>query len=360
MRALVRSLLRRGGLVVVSVALAVPMTLLLPPLEQAPYALFFAAVVVSAWYGGSWASLLATALSALALDLFFLPPIYAVGTDLADGVRLGAFVLAGALIGLFQGTRERFERSLREREQRRAEFLAVMAHELRNFLSPLTSAVGVMRGGDMRGQDAERCLEIVERQVRNMGRLVNDLLDASRLEHGKLRLRKGPVDLAAVVGQAVEAARPAAEARGHQLTVDLPPGPLPLQADATRLEQVLMNLLTNAARYTEPGGRITVSVGRLRDEAMVRVRDTGVGIAPEVLPNLFDLFAQANNGSHGGLGVGLQLVRGLVQLHGGTVAAFSKGLGQGSEFVVRLPLAEAGRECERVSNRVAGAAPPAG
>jgi signal transduction histidine kinase len=344
MRALLQSLLCRGGLVLVSVAVAVPLTLLLPPLEQAPYALFFAAVVVSAWYGGSWASLLATALSALALDLFFLPPILAVGTDLSDGVRLGAFILAGALLGLLQGARERFERSLRERERRRSEFLAVMAHELRNFLSPLTSAVGVMRGGGREGADAERCLEIVERQVRNMGRLINDLLDASRLEHGKLRLRLGPVDLAAVVTQAVEAARPVVDARGHHLTVEVPPGPLPLRGDATRLEQVLMNLLSNAARYTEPGGRISVSVGRLRDEAVVRVRDTGVGIAPEVLPRLFDLFAQANSGSHGGLGVGLQLVRGLVQLHGGTVTAFSKGLGQGSEFVVRLPLAEAGQE----------------
>jgi signal transduction histidine kinase len=219
-----------------------------------------------------------------------------------------------------------------------------MAHELRNFLSPLTSAVGVLRGGGARGRDAERCLEIVDRQVRNMGRLVNDLLDASRLEHGKLRLRKGPVDLTAVIAQAVEAARPNLAARGHHLTVDLPPGPVPLLADATRLEQVMMNLLTNAARYTEPGGRIAVHAIRVRNEAVVRVCDSGVGIAPEVLPHLFDLFAQANSGSHGGLGIGLQLVRGLVQLHGGTVTAYSKGLGQGSDFVVRLPLAESGRE----------------
>jgi signal transduction histidine kinase len=359
MRSLVRPLLRRGGLVFVSVALAVPLTFLLPPLEQAPYALFFAAVVVCAWYGGSWASLLATALSAVALDLFFIPPIYALGTDPADSVRLGAFVLAGALLGLFQGARERLEKSLRERDRRRAEFLAVMAHELRNFLSPLTTAVRVLRGGEMRGPAAERCLEIVERQVRNMGRLINDLLDASRLEHGKLQLHEGPIDLTAVVRQAVEAARPLIEARRHQLTVDLPPGPLPLQADATRLEQVLMNLLTNAVRYTEPGGLISVAVVRLRKEALLRVRDNGLGIAPEMLPQMFDLFAQANSGSHGGLGVGLQLVRGLVQLHGGTVTAFSKGLGQGSEFVVRLPLLQAGREAERDSEQVASSAPPA-
>jgi signal transduction histidine kinase len=340
MRSFLQSWLCRGVLVVASVALAVPLTLLLPPLEQAPYALFFAAVVVSAWYGGSWASLLATALSALVLDLFFTPPLFALGGDPDDNVRLAAFVVAGALLGLLMGSRERFERLLRERERRRAEFLAVMAHELRNFLSPLRSAVGVLRGGGARDPAAERCLEIVERQVQNMGRLINDLLDAARLEHGKLRLHTGPVDLAAVVRQAVEAARPLVESRRHELTVDLPPGPLPLQADATRLEQVLMNLLSNAVRYTEPGGRIVVSAGQERDEAVVRVRDTGVGIAPAALPHLFRLFAQERSGSHGGLGVGLQLVRGLVQLHGGTVTAFSKGPGHGSEFVVRLPLAE--------------------
>jgi signal transduction histidine kinase len=349
MRALFQSLLCRGVLVVASVALAVPLTLLLPPLEQAPYALFYAAVVVSAWYGGSWASLLATALSALALDLFFLPPVYALGTGPADSVRLGAFVLAGALLGLLLGARERSERSLRERDRRRSEFLAVMAHELRNFLSPLRAAVGVLRGGGARDPAAERCLEIVERQVQNMGRLINDLLDAARLEHGKLWLQRGPVDLSAVVRQAVEAARPLIEERRHQLTVDLPPQPLPLQADATRLEQVLMNLLSNAARYTAPGGRIVVVAGQERDEAVVRVRDTGVGIPPAVLPRLFHLFAQEKNGSHGGLGVGLQLVRGLVQLHGGTVTAHSEGTGRGSEFVVRLPLAASRLEADSPS-----------
>jgi signal transduction histidine kinase len=332
------SLLSRGGLAIVSVALAVPLTSLLPPLEQAPYALFFAAVVVSAWYGGSWASLLATALSALALDLFFLPPIYALGADRADAVRLAAFLVAGALIGLLQATRERAEEALLQRERRRGEFLTVMAHELRNFLAPVMGAVRVLRRGGMRAPEAERCLAMAERQAQDMARLINDLLDAARLEQGKVRLCKRPVDLAATVHQAVEAARPFVEARGHVLTLDLPPEPLRLEADPTRLEQILLNLLTNAAKYTDPGGHISVTAEHAPREAVLRVRDTGVGIAADKLGHVFDLFAQAEAGTTEGLGVGLSLVRGLARLHGGDATARSDGPGRGSEFTVRLPL----------------------
>jgi signal transduction histidine kinase len=340
MKALVRSLLLRGGLALASVALAVPLTLLLPPLEQAPYALFFTAVVVSAWYGGSWASLLATALSGLALDLFFVTPLV-LGCDRADAVRLGAFLAAGAIVGLLQASRERAEEALRQREQRRGEFLAVMAHELRNFLAPVVGAVRVLRIGGVRPPEAERCLEMAERQAQNMARLINDLLDAARIEQGKLRLCKRPVDLAETVRQAVEAALPLMKARGHALTLDLPPGPLRLEADATRLEQILLNLLTNAARYTDPGGRITVRVEQAPGEAVLRVRDTGVGISAEKLPHVFDLFEQAEVSTPEGLGVGLNLVRGLARLHGGDATAQSDGPGHGSEFLVRLPLTEA-------------------
>jgi signal transduction histidine kinase len=338
MNPLPRSLLSRGALPIAAVSLAVLLTLLLPPLDQAPYAFFFAAVVVTAWYGGSWACLLALILSAVALDFFFLPPRFALGTGGDDSVRLGAFLFAGVITALLQGTRERLEVSLRRREQRKGESLAVMAHELRNFLSPVAAAVRVMRAQDVQGAAAERCLEIVERQTHHMSRLVSDLLDASRMEQGKLHLCMKPVNLTAVVAQAAEAVRPLAEARGHRLSTDLPSWPLALEGDAMRLEQIFMNLLINAAKYTEPGGRIGVKAERVWGDAVVRVTDSGVGIPDEKLEHVFDLFEQLRHGAPDGLGVGLSLVRGLARMHGGDVTAHSEGPGRGSEFVVRLPL----------------------
>jgi CheY-like chemotaxis protein len=170
---------------------------------------------------------------------------------------------------------------------------------------------------------------------------VDDLLDVSRITRGKVDLRLEPVDVSAAVARAVETSRPHIDAQGHELLVALPGEPLWLQADPARLAQVLANLLNNAAKYTERGGRIWLSAGREGPQAVVRVRDNGTGIAPEVLPRIFDLFAQAEGAlerSQGGLGIGLTLVRGLVEMHGGVVAAHSAGPGQGTEFVVRLPL----------------------
>jgi signal transduction histidine kinase len=169
--------------------------------------------------------------------------------------------------------------------------------------------------------------------------LVNDLLDAARITEGKIRLSVETLDLRTVVAQAVEGARPLIEARGHRLETFLPAGPMQIEADPVRLEQVFLNLLTNAAKYTNPGGRIWLTVEHLGRQLVTRVRDNGKGLDTEVLPHVFDLFVQAETGSHGGLGIGLSLVRGLVELHGGSVAALSAGLGHGSEFVVCLPAA---------------------
>jgi signal transduction histidine kinase len=338
MKVLSGSALLRAGLAVIVVALAVPLTMLFEPLQQSPYALFFAAVAVSAWYAGCWAGLLATALSAVALDFFFLPPLYGLGTDRVEGVRLGAFLFAGGLTALLEAARARLEDSLRLRARLGRESLALVAHELRNFLSPVAAATRILRGHEMRGEAAQRCLELLERKVQQMGRLVHDLVDAVRLEQGKLRLCKEPVDLAAAAGHAVDAARPFLEARGHLVTLQGPPVPLCLEADATRLEQILMNLLINAAKYTAPGGRIAVKVERAPGAALLRVRDTGAGIPPEKLSHAFDLFEQIGQGSPDGLGVGLSLARGLARLHGGDVTVLSDGPGKGSEFVVHLPL----------------------
>jgi PAS domain S-box-containing protein len=250
---------------------------------------------------------------------------------------------------------------LAEADRRKDEFLAMLAHELRNPLAPIRNALAILEEGADAATIAQ-ARQVAERQVRHMAHLVDDLLDVSRITRGKINLQKEPVDLATAVGRAVESARPLISARGHTIHVTLPPEPVSLLADPTRLEQILDNLLSNAAKYTEPGGRIGVSAERQGDEAVLRVRDTGVGIAPEMLPRVFDLFAQAERSldrAEGGLGIGLTLVRSLVELHGGSVQANSDGLGHGSEFVVRLPAAgAAARRADQPSATAPGSGGP--
>jgi CheY-like chemotaxis protein/two-component sensor histidine kinase len=236
--------------------------------------------------------------------------------------------------------RKRAEEALKEADRRKDEFLAMLAHELRNPLAPVRTALEIMRLRGTDDPDHERARDTIERQVQQMTRLVDDLLDVSRITRGKIKLQTEPVDLATVVARAVEISRPLIDARKHQLTVTLPPHPVLLDADLTRLAQVVANLLNNAAKYTERGGRIGLTVEKDGEEAVVRVRDTGVGIPAEMLSRVFDLFAQVDHSvdrSQGGLGIGLTLVKNLVEMHGGTVTAHSGGTGRGSEFVVRLP-----------------------
>jgi signal transduction histidine kinase/ActR/RegA family two-component response regulator len=233
---------------------------------------------------------------------------------------------------------------LREADRRKDEFLATLAHELRNPLAPLRNVVELLQrsGGDP--TIAEQARSVMGRQLDQMVRLVDDLLDVSRISQGKVQLRKERVELQAVVRSALEAAGPFLQAQGHEWTVTLPPDPIGLEGDAARLAQVLANLLNNAAKYTERGGHIRLTAERRGNEAVVSVRDTGIGIAAEHLPHLFRMFSQvapALERSQGGLGIGLSLVRGLVELHGGRVEARSGGPGRGSEFVVRLPVVDA-------------------
>lgn len=230
---------------------------------------------------------------------------------------------------------------LRDADRKKDEFLAMLAHELRNPLAPVRTTLHAMRlRAAPAGEDAAD-LAVMERQVGQMVRLIDDLLDVSRITRGKIELRRTAVELAPVVTLAVETSRPALDAAGHEFRVELPAERLVLDADAARLAQVLANLLTNAAKYTEPGGRIVLTAERDGAEVTVRVRDTGVGIPPEMLGKVFDMFAQVaadSDRSQGGLGLGLTLVKRLVEMHGGTVSAHSDGPGRGSEFVVRLPL----------------------
>jgi two-component system, chemotaxis family, CheB/CheR fusion protein len=234
--------------------------------------------------------------------------------------------------------------------QHKSEFLAVLAHELRNPLAPLRNAIEILKSVPAADPRGARAKELIERQTRTLTRLVDDLLDTSRISRGQVQLRREMVDLQPIVTRAVETTREAIDSRRHGVVVELPPEPIRVNGDATRLEQVIANLLHNAAKYTPEGGQITVSLAKQAGngsvpEAVVRVRDTGVGIAPEMLPRVFDLFTQADRSlahSQGGLGIGLSLVRSLVELHGGRVEASSGGLGKGSEFSVHLPLVAPG------------------
>jgi len=228
---------------------------------------------------------------------------------------------------------------LQEADRRKDEFLAMLAHELRNPLAPIRNAAQILRAKAPSVRELQWANDVIERQVLQMTRLVDDLLDVSRITRGKLELRRQQVELASVVGSAIEASRPLIEKWGHQLEVTIPPEPICLDADPARLAQVFSNILTNAAKYTDHGGHIRIAVEPQADHVVIRVQDNGIGISKEALPRIFDMFTQLPNSlerSEGGLGVGLTLVRRLVELHGGAVEARSDGPGKGSEFIVRL------------------------
>jgi signal transduction histidine kinase len=238
--------------------------------------------------------------------------------------------------------RKRTEQALREADRRKDEFLATLAHELRNPLAPLTSAIQLIASEPQRPDQVQQLASMMSQQLDQLVRLIDDLADVSRINSGKLRLRSEPADLADVVAAAVEQSQPLIDASRHTLKVDLPEQPLIIQGDKVRLAQIISNLLINAAKYTPPGGKIDLTVSRRESEMLIAVRDTGIGIAPEMLTRIFDLFAQVDSSttrSHGGLGIGLTIVKTLVEMHGGKIGVSSPGPGRGSEFTVRLPLA---------------------
>ncbi len=243
--------------------------------------------------------------------------------------------------------RKRLEEQLRQKlvelaqaDQRKDEFLAMLAHELRNPLAPILNAVHIMRLRREDPLELARMREVVEQQVQCMARLVDDLLDVSRITRGKIQLRYEPVSLATIVQRSIETVRPLLQAKEHDLRLGLPEQPIRLWADPLRLEQILNNLLTNAAKYTDKGGTIEVLVEIEAEEVAIRIKENGIGIAPTMLGEIFQLFSQVDRSldrSQGGLGIGLTLARNLVHLHQGTLTAHSDGLGRGSEFVIRLP-----------------------
>jgi signal transduction histidine kinase len=237
--------------------------------------------------------------------------------------------------------RQRAEEALRQIDRRKDEFLATLAHELRNPLAPIRNALEILRLGPNTPDAVERGRKMMDRQVAHMVRLIDDLLDISRITRGKVQLRRERVDFADIVAGAVEGSQPLIDAGQHELTITLPDSPVTIEADTCRLTQVLMNLLNNAAKYMEPKGKIRLAATIKSETLVLSVRDSGIGIPPDVLPHIFEMFSQVDrtrDRSQGGLGIGLSLVRGLVELHGGSVQAFSDGPGKGSEFVVRLPM----------------------
>jgi signal transduction histidine kinase/CheY-like chemotaxis protein len=229
---------------------------------------------------------------------------------------------------------------LQDQDRRKDEFLATLAHELRNPLAPIRNGLAILKYARDKPEELGRTREMMERQVDHMVRLIDDLLDVSRISRGKLELRRGHVELAAVLRQAVETCRPTFEGAAHTVTVTVPPEPVVLNADAFRLSQVFGNLLSNASKFMEPGGRIWLTAERQGSDAVVAVKDNGIGIPPDKLESIFDMFSQVDKTlerSQAGLGIGLTLAKRLVELHGGSLEAHSAGLGQGSELVVRLP-----------------------
>jgi PAS domain S-box-containing protein len=233
------------------------------------------------------------------------------------------------------------ERALRDADRRKDEFLALLAHELRNPLAPIRYALAIAQKVDRTPLQQERAEAVITRQVAHMSRLLDDLLDSSRITRGTLELKKTRTELTSVLGAAIETSRPALLEKRHELLLDLPRQAMLLDADPVRLAQVFSNLLLNASKYTDSGGRITLRAAQDQDDLIISVRDNGIGISAEMLPQLFKLFTQAPGScgrSEGGLGIGLALARGLTELHGGRIEAHSVGLGCGSEFVVRLPI----------------------
>ena len=283
-------------------------------------------------------------------------PVVASGQALHDdgGQMLGAVVSlhdisASREAQLLRESREQ----LAESDRRKTEFLATLAHELRNPLAPISNGLHLLRrAGDTRMH--EKALEMMERQLKHMVHLVDDLLDIARISSNKVELRRERLELASVLAGAVETSMPVINAAGHTLELHTPTGPVCVNGDATRLAQIVSNLLNNAAKYTPQGGRIELAVSEAAGEAVVRVKDTGIGIPEAELPKVFEMFTQVGrhlDRAQGGLGIGLALVRRLVELHGGTIEATSAGSGKGSEFTVRLPLAEA-RADSRTPERI--------
>jgi len=312
--------------------------------EENPFPLFLAGVMFSAWLGGFGPGLLATAAAALLSDLFFFTPGRLLHENsFEENLQVGLFVSEGTAISWGTSALRRSLLELKQADRHKDDFLATLAHELRNHLAPIHYGLAAVHTAISDPATVERVRCVMERQLQQLTRIVDDLLDLSRIRSGKIHLRRERVDVAHVAHDAIQASRPLIEQLRHELRVTLPEQPLYVNGDTARLVQALANLLNNAAKYTHEGGRIDLSVEIADNDVQIHVRDTGVGIPADLLPTIFDRLVQISSmrdRAQGGLGIGLSLVRHITALHGGTVVAHSDGPGHGSDFCIRLPLAD--------------------
>jgi signal transduction histidine kinase len=310
--------------------------------EENPFLLFLAGVMFSSWLGGIGPGLLATASAALLSDWFFITPGQVLhNNSFEENFQVALFFLEGTAISWGTSVLRQSLVDLKRTDRNKDDFLATLAHEFRNHLAPIHYGLAAVELAAADTDAGQRVRAAMERQLQQLTRLVDDLLDLSRIRSGKTQLHLKQTDLADVVYDAVQVSRPLIDQQGHTLTVKLPSEPLKVQADAARLVQALANLLNNSAKYTHEGGRIELQAEAAQGHALIYVRDTGVGIPANLLPRVFDRFMQVDDTrdrSQGGLGIGLALVRHIVNLHGGCVEAFSDGPGKGCEFRIRLPL----------------------
>jgi len=345
--------------------------------DRHPLSLLFGAVALAVWYGGTGPGVLATVLGYIVSDYLFTPPRGVVAiVDATELVGLLTYLIScTAIVGFGAGMRaanrrarryaqmlEQKQQQLELAERRKDEFISVVAHELRNPLSSIRNALALLGRGNGAHEPGKN---VIGRQTGQLVRLVEDLLDVSRIREGRVYLQKRVVGIDSILNDAILTARPQIEAAEHTLRVSLPSGPLVVEADPGRLVQVFANLLSNAARYTPRGGQITLKARREGEQAVVSVQDNGIGIPPDMLNGIFDMYRQVDRPderTRGGLGIGLTLARNLVRLHGGTIEARSEGPGRGSEFIVRLPLlsAEVARKSDGADSVGVRAAEPSG
>lgn len=254
---------------------------------------------------------------------------------------VGIFAFTACTLSAIVASQKRTERQLQETNTKKDEFLAMLAHELRNPLAPMLSGVNILELRDIQDPEVKEIIFGIKRQIQNITELLEDLLDISRINEGKINLKLKLIDMNDIIHRAVESTNASLTSRQHSLTLEIPDEPVRFFADPLRLEQIVVNLLNNAGKYTKPGGKIWLSLRVEHGYAVIRVRDTGIGIAPDMVSSIFNMFNQVDQITpyhQGGLGIGLNLVQTLVKLHNGTVAAVSEGLGKGSEFIVRLPM----------------------
>ena len=342
-----------------SVAAALLLTSLLWRwIEPHPTSLFLAAITVSAWYGGFRPSLLATTLATIAVDYFFILPVHSLELSVDNTVRACVFVLVALLIswidhGRKKAIEERDQWLIRELEARKAaeaanrtkdEFLAMVSHELRTPLNVIVGWVAILRSGKLNREAAADALEKVERNARLQEHLIEDLIDVSRIAAGTMRVEARPMEVSVVIEEALRVVALTAKGKDIAIQAEYPDEAIVISGDPARLQQVVWNLLSNAIKFTPPRGRISLSLERLGNHAILSVRDSGRGIRADFLPYVFERFRQDVNEldqtqNHEGLGVGLSIVRHIVELHGGSIEAESAGKDQGATFRVCLPLA---------------------